>query len=67
MVVVPGEVLVMCHMAKDPVVVALVFTIPVDHNFLLVVIASLLDRGWVVFFQTLFMGKCRNTILFLVS
>jgi hypothetical protein len=33
MVVVPGEVLVMCHMAKDPVAVALVLTSPVDHNF----------------------------------
>jgi hypothetical protein len=48
-VVVPDGVLVVCHMAKDPVVVALYLTSPMDHRFLLVVIASVLDRGWVVF------------------
>jgi hypothetical protein len=37
--VVPGGVLVVCHIAKDPVVVALVLTYPADHSFLLVVIA----------------------------
>jgi hypothetical protein len=31
-------VLVMCHMAKDLVVVALVLTPPANHSFLLVVI-----------------------------
>jgi hypothetical protein len=40
-VVVPGKVLVMSHMAKDPVAEALVLTSPADHNFLLVMIASL--------------------------
>ena len=43
MVVVPDEVLVVCHMAKDLVIEALVLTSPADHSFLLVVIASLLD------------------------
>jgi hypothetical protein len=33
MVVVPSGVPVMCHMAKDPMAVALVLTSPVDHNF----------------------------------
>jgi multisubunit Na+/H+ antiporter MnhC subunit len=42
-VVVPGGVLVMCQMAKDPVAVVLVLTSLADHSFLLVVIASLLD------------------------
>ena len=41
MVVVLGGVLVVSHMAKDPVAVALVLTSPVDHSFLLVVIATL--------------------------
>jgi hypothetical protein len=31
---------------------------PVDHNFLLVVIASLQNRGCLVFSLTLFSGKC---------
>jgi hypothetical protein len=31
-------VLVVCHMAKDPVVDVLVLTSPVDHDFLLMVI-----------------------------
>ena len=39
----------------------MVLTSPSDHIFLLVVIASLLDRGWVVFFLTLFMGRCHDT------
>lgn len=61
MVVMPDEVLVVCHMAKDPVTEALVLTSPADHNFLLVVIASLRDRGCLVFSLTLFRGKCRST------
>jgi hypothetical protein len=60
MVVVPHGVLVVCHMAKDPVTVDLVLTSLMDHNFLLMVIASLLDQGWVVFFLTLFMGRCHS-------
>jgi hypothetical protein len=43
-VFVPDGVLVKCHMAKDPVAVALVLTSAADHNFLLMVIASLLNR-----------------------
>jgi hypothetical protein len=43
-VVMPGGVLVVCHMAKDPVIEALVLTSPADHRFLLVVIASLQDQ-----------------------
>jgi hypothetical protein len=39
-VVVPDEVLVVCHMAKDIVLVALVPTSLADHGFLLMVIAS---------------------------
>jgi hypothetical protein len=54
-------VLVMCHMAKAPVVVALVLTSPADRNFLLVVIACLWDRGCLMFSPTLFRGKCYNT------
>ena len=62
MVVVSKRVLVICHIAKDPVVVALVPTYLADHNFLLVVIAiPLWDQGCLVFFLTLFRGKCRNT------
>jgi hypothetical protein len=45
MVVVSGGVLGMCHMAKDPMAMALILTSPADNNFLLVVITSLLDRG----------------------
>jgi hypothetical protein len=60
-VVMPDGVPVMCHMAKDPVEVALILTFSADHTFLLVVIASLLDWGWVAFFLTLLMGKCHNT------
>jgi hypothetical protein len=41
--------------------VALVLTSLADHNFLLMVIASLLDQGWVVFLLTLFMGRCHST------
>jgi hypothetical protein len=52
-------------MAKDPAAVALVITSPADHNFLFVVIASLLDWGWVVFFLTRFMRKCRSTSIIL--
>jgi hypothetical protein len=48
--VVPGGVLVVCHMVKDPVAVVLVLTSLAEHNFFLVVIPFLLDRGWVVFF-----------------
>jgi hypothetical protein len=55
----------MCHMAKDPLAVALVLTSPADNNFLVVVIASLLDQGCVVFFLTLFMGRCHNTDIIL--
>jgi hypothetical protein len=36
----PIEVLVMCHMAKDPVLMALVPTSLANHNFLLVVIVN---------------------------
>jgi hypothetical protein len=51
-VVVPDGVLVVCHMAKGPVVVAFVLTSPTVHSFLLVVIASLRDRGCLVFFHS---------------
>jgi hypothetical protein len=55
----PDGVLVVCHMAKDPVEVALVITSPADHGFLLMLIASLLqDLGCLVFSLTLFRGKC---------
>jgi hypothetical protein len=64
-VVVPGGVLVMCHIAMDPVIVALVLTYRADHSFLIVVISSLLDRGWVVFFLTPFMDRCHNTSIIL--
>jgi hypothetical protein len=60
-VVMPDGVLVMC----EPMVVALLLTSLVDHSFLLMVIASLLDRRWVVFFLTLFMARCRNTYIIL--
>jgi transposase InsO family protein len=60
-VVVPDEMLVMCHMAKDHVTEALVHTSQVDHNFLLVVIASLRNYGCLVFSLTLFLGKCHST------
>jgi hypothetical protein len=66
-VVAPGGVLVMCHMAKDIVAVALVLTSPADHNFLLVVIASLLNWGWLVLFLTHFMDRCRSTGIILKS
>jgi hypothetical protein len=62
MVVVPDGMLVVCHMAKDDhVTEALVHTSPADHNFLLVVTASLWNQGCLVFSLTLFRGKCRNT------
>jgi hypothetical protein len=61
MVIVPDRVLVVCHMTKDPVTKALVLNSPSDHSFLLVVIASLQDRGCLVFPLTLFRGKCRTT------
>jgi hypothetical protein len=32
-VVVPGGVLVVCHMAKDSMAMALVLTSPLDHSF----------------------------------
>jgi hypothetical protein len=60
MVVVPDGMLVVCHMAKDHVTEALVHTSTADHNFLLVVIASLRNRGCLVFSLTLFRGKCRS-------
>jgi hypothetical protein len=60
-VVVPVGMLVVCHKAKDHVIKGLVHTSPADHNFLLVVIASLWDRGCLVFSLTLFKGKCRST------
>jgi hypothetical protein len=46
-VVVPSGVLIVCHMAKDPVDrgSGFVLTSPVDHSFLFMVISSLLDRG----------------------
>jgi hypothetical protein len=56
-VVVPDWVLVMSHMAKDPITEALVLTSLADHSFLLVVIASLRDRGCLAFSLTLFRGK----------
>jgi riboflavin synthase len=43
-VVMPGGMLVVYHMAKDHVIEVLVHTSPAGHNFLLVVIASLRDR-----------------------
>jgi hypothetical protein len=61
MMVVPDGALVVCHMAKDPVTEALVLTPPADHNFLLMVIASLQGQGCLVFSLTLFKGKCHNT------
>jgi hypothetical protein len=61
MVVVPDGMLVVCHMAKDHVIEALVHTSPADHNFLLVMIASLRYQGCLVFFLTLFRGKCHST------
>jgi hypothetical protein len=60
-VVVPSGVLVVCHMAKDPMAVALVPTSLADHNFLLVVIATPLGSGMFGVSLTLFRGKCRNT------
>jgi hypothetical protein len=60
-VVVPDGMLVVCHMAKDHVTEFLVHTSPVDHNFLFVVIASLRDRGCLVFSLTLFRGKFHST------
>jgi hypothetical protein len=42
-VVMPDWLLVVCHMTKDPMTEALVLTSSADHNFLLVVIASLRD------------------------
>jgi hypothetical protein len=60
-VVVPGGVLVVCYLTKDPMPVVLVPTSLADHNSLLVVIAtSLWDQGCLVFFLTLFRGKCCN-------
>jgi hypothetical protein len=40
MVVMPDEVLVMCHITKDPMVEDLVPVALMDHSFLLVVIAT---------------------------
>jgi hypothetical protein len=61
-VVVLGGVLVVCHMAKDPVAVVLVPPSLADHSFLLVVISiPPWDRGCLVVFLTLIMGKCRST------
>jgi hypothetical protein len=59
--VVPDGMLVVCHMAKDHVIEALVHTSPVDHNFLLMVIASLRNWECLVFSLTLFRGKCHST------
>jgi hypothetical protein len=47
--------------------VALVLTSPADHSLFLVVIASLLDWGWVVFFLTLFMADVAALVLFSAS
>jgi hypothetical protein len=59
---VPNEVLVVCHMAKDPVIEALVLTFPAEHDFLLMVIAlPIRGHGCLVFSLILFRGKCRNT------
>jgi hypothetical protein len=63
MVVVPDGMLVVCHMAKDHVTRALVHTSLADHNFLLVVIASLRNRGFLVFSLILFRGKCCSTCI----
>jgi hypothetical protein len=55
---VPDEVLVVCHMAKDPVVEALVLTLPTEHGFLLMVVAfPIRGHGCLVFSLTLFRGK----------
>jgi hypothetical protein len=67
MVVVPDEVLVVCHMAKNPVAEALVHTSPTNHNFLLVVIFPLRDQGWLVFFLTPLWADAVALVLFLVS
>jgi hypothetical protein len=60
-VVVPDGMLVVYHMAKDHVTEVLVHTSLVDHNFLLVVIAFLRDRGCLLFSLKLFRGKCHST------
>jgi hypothetical protein len=61
-VVTLGGVLVVRHIAMDLVAVALVLTSPVDHSYLLMVIAfPIQDRGCLVFSLTIFRGKCRNT------
>jgi hypothetical protein len=61
-VVVPGEVLVMCHMDRDLMGEVLARITFVDHSFVLVVIANTLrDQGCLVFFLTLFKGKYCNT------
>jgi hypothetical protein len=58
----PDEVLVMCHMAKDPMVVALVPISLADHDFLLMVIAiPLRDKGCLVLSLTLIRSKWHNT------
>jgi hypothetical protein len=60
-VVVPDGMLVVCHMAKDHVVEALVHTSAADHSFLLEVIPPLRNQGCLVFSLTLFWGKCCRT------
>jgi hypothetical protein len=57
----PSGVLVMWHMAKDSVVVALVLTSPMDHSFLLVVIAIPHGTGMFGVFVTPFRGKYCST------
>jgi hypothetical protein len=65
-VVVPDGMLVMYHMAKDHVTEVLVHTSPADHNFLLVVIASLRDRGCLVFSLRLFRANATTLVFFTV-
>jgi hypothetical protein len=65
--VMPDGLLFVCHMAMDPVIVALVLTSPVDYSFFLMVIAfTICDRRCLVFSQTLFRGKCRSTCIILI-
>jgi hypothetical protein len=55
-------VLVMCHMAMDPVLLVLVPTSLVDHCFLLMVVPTpFWDGGCLVSSLTLFRGKRCNT------
>jgi hypothetical protein len=56
-VVVPGGVLIMCHMAKDPLLVVLVPTSLAEHSFLFLVITTLLGLRMFGVFPNTFQGK----------